>query len=105
MAFATPGGVVAEETCEFYADYILDGVRAHLDQLNGVMLSVHGAMVVEHHTDGEGDLIRRIRDPVDDDVPIVVTLDLTRNRGDVRPHANVSERMATHADALIAYET
>ena len=53
-------------------------------------------MVTEHYSDGEGELIRRVRDVVGEEVPIIVTLDL---------HANVSSQMATHADALIAYET
>ncbi|WP_433632777.1 M81 family metallopeptidase [Halomicrococcus sp. NG-SE-24] len=95
-AFATPGGVVTEETYEFYAGKILNGVRQNVDELDGVILPLHGAMVAEHLSDGEGELIRRVREIVGEDVPIVVTLDL---------HANVSEEMAEHADALLAYET
>jgi microcystin degradation protein MlrC len=95
-AFATPGGVVADDTYEFYAERILAGVRDNLDTLDGVMLPLHGAMVTESYTDGEGELIGRVREVVGPDVPIVVTLDL---------HANVSEAMVTEADALLAYET
>lgn len=95
-AFATPGGVVAEETYEFYTGRILDGVRDHLDMIDGVILPLHGAMVAEHLEDGEGPLIGAVRDLVGEDVPIVVTLDL---------HANVTEAMVEHADALVAYET
>lgn len=95
-AFATPGGVVAEDVYEFYAAKILEGVQENVDRLDGVMLPLHGAMVAEHYSDGEGELIRRVRDIVGEDIPIVVTLDL---------HANVSDEMVTHADALLAYET
>ena len=95
-AFATPGGVVDDETYEFYSDLILDGVRENLDELDGVMLPLHGAMVTESYEDGEGNLIQAVRDIVGQKTPIVVTLDL---------HGNVSEEMVTAADALVAYET
>lgn len=95
-AFATPGGVVAEEAYDFYVNRILDGVREHRDTLDGVILPLHGAMVTEEHTDGEGPLIARVREIVGDETPIVVTLDL---------HGNVSTQMVSKADALVAYET
>ena len=95
-AFATPGGAVDDETYDFYTDRILSGVREYADELDGVMLPLHGAMVSESHTDGEGPLIAAVRDIVGESTPIVVTLDL---------HANVSEQMVEAADALVAYET
>lgn len=95
-AFATPGGIVDDETYEFYADRILDGVRENLDDLDGVVLPLHGAMATESYTDGEGQLIQAVRDVVGEAIPIVVTLDL---------HGNVSEKMVEAADALVAYET
>jgi microcystin degradation protein MlrC len=53
-------------------------------------------MVVEGHEDGEGELLRRLRDAIGPEAPVVVTLDL---------HANVTEAMAMHASALIAFRT
>ncbi len=95
-AFATPGGVVDDETYEFYTDLILDAVKENVEELDGVMLPLHGAMVTESDSDGEGRLIQAVRDVVGEEIPIVVTLDL---------HGNVSERMVEAADALVAYET
>lgn len=95
-AFATPGGVVETETFEFYTRQIVDGVREHASDLDGIILPLHGAMVAETHTDGEGEILDRVRDVVGEAMPIVVTLDL---------HANVSDRMVALADALVAYET
>lgn len=95
-AYATPGGAVEEETYEFYVNEILDVIEENLDELDGVMLPLHGAMVAEHESDGEGELIERVRRLIGDDIPIVVTLDL---------HANVSERMVSTADAVLSYET
>lgn len=95
-AFATPGGVVADAAYEFYTNKILDGIRTHKDSLDGIILPLHGAMVSETYTDGEGPLIQAARDIVGNSVPIVVTLDL---------HGNVSEQMVAAADAIVAYET
>lgn len=95
-AFPTPGGVVTDEAFEFYVGQILDGVRENRDVLDGVVLPLHGAMVTETHTDGEGELIERVRSLVGAETPIAVTLDL---------HGNVSDRMVEAADALVAYET
>lgn len=95
-AFATPGGVVETETFEFYTGQIVDGVREHAADLDGIILPLHGAMVTEDHTDGEGEILERVREVVGESMPIVVTLDL---------HGNVSDRMVDLADALVAYET
>jgi len=53
-------------------------------------------MVAEHVDDGEGELLRRIRQVVGRKVPVVCSLDL---------HANVTELMLNQADVLVAYRT
>ena len=50
----------------------------------------------EHVDDGEGELVRRIRQVLGPKVPIVCSLDL---------HANVTELMLQQSDALVAYRT
>lgn len=95
-AFATPGGVVETETFEYYTGQIVDGVRDYAADLDGIILPLHGAMIAEDHTDGEGEILERVRDVVGEAMPVVVTLDL---------HGNVSDRMVDLADALVAYET
>ena len=50
-------------------------------------------MVAEHLDDGEGELLRRVRERVGPDVPVVASLDL---------HANMTREMLRHADALVA---
>src|SRR5205085_11571720 len=64
--------------------------------IDGVLLHLHGAMVVDSYEDGEGELLARLRHILGPDVPIVVTLDL---------HANVTQQMADNASALIAFRT
>ena len=61
-----------------------------------MLFHLHGAMVTEGHEDGEGELLERLRKVLGPDVPIVVTLDL---------HANVTQKMADNASALIAFRT
>ncbi len=53
-------------------------------------------MVTEHLDDGEGEILRRVRNVIGDGLPLVVSLDL---------HANVTPEMIEQADALIAYRT
>jgi len=64
--------------------------------IDGVLLHLHGAMVSQSHEDAEGEFLARLRHRLGRDVPVVVTLDL---------HANVTQRMADNASALIAYRT
>lgn len=95
-ASATPGGVVAREAYEQYTGEIVAGAREHADDLDGVLLPLHGAMVPEGMDDGEGPLVSRVREAVGPDVPVVVTLDL---------HGNVTDELVAAADALVAYRS
>jgi microcystin degradation protein MlrC len=65
-------------------------------KLDGICLSLHGAMVTATEDDAEGALLEALRSIVGPDVPIVATLDL---------HANATERMAKNANALVSYRT
>jgi microcystin degradation protein MlrC len=97
-AQTTPSAEVTEEAFERIAGQILEDLRVFCDSgsLDGVYLDLHGAMVTEHLEDGEGELLRRVRRVVGDELPVVASLDL---------HANVTPEMVEHADALIAYRT
>ncbi|MGD9616423.1 MAG: M81 family metallopeptidase [Alphaproteobacteria bacterium] len=64
--------------------------------IDGIYLDLHGAMVAEHHDDGEGELLRRIRALVGDRMPIVTSLDY---------HANMTPAMVEHASAMVGYRT
>jgi microcystin degradation protein MlrC len=93
-AAAAPAGRVAKE---FYAearDRLVADLRA-AGPLDGVLLDLHGAMVVEGLDDGEGDLLQAVRATVGA-VPIAVTLDF---------HANVTAAMVQSATLLHGYKT
>ena len=87
----------APVTAEVY-DLVTNTLRKALQEqgpFDGVLLSLHGAMVAEGHPDGEGDLVEMVRSVVGEEIPIVATLDL---------HGNITRKLAKNANALVAYE-
>src|SRR3712207_57865 len=58
---------------------------------DGIVLTLHGAMVAEGFPDAEAEIVRRVRDLVGPEVPIAVTLDL---------HANIGQTMVDHVDVI-----
>jgi len=94
-AAASPSAHVTEDAYERIAGLIVESLRT-AGRLDAVYLDLHGAMVAEHVTDGEGELLSRVRAVVGPDIPVTASLDL---------HANLTQRMLEHADVLIAYRT
>lgn len=92
---ATPSAHVREAAFERIAAALLDALRAALP-VDGVLLDLHGAMVCEHVADADGELLRRVREAVGNDVPVAASLDL---------HANISDRMVEQASVLEVYRT
>lgn len=92
---AVPSGYVTRDAFENMSAIILDGLREQ-SPFDAIYLDLHGAMVTEHLEDGEGELLRRVREQAGPDLPVVVSLDL---------HANTTAAMLEHADGLIAYRT
>ncbi len=95
MAQATPGGMVTREAFERLTRELLEGL-ARAPHLDGLLLALHGAMVSEAHSDADGEALRRLREQVDADFPIVVTHDF---------HANVSQQVVELSTALIIYKS
>jgi microcystin degradation protein MlrC len=94
-ASACPGGVITAECFRLLKNELLDRLRAEIP-VDGLLMPLHGAALVEELDDPEGDLIKAAREIVGPETPIVVTLDL---------HAHVTEKMVEHADAILAWET
>ena len=93
-AAASPAGPVARAAFDEIADWIIAAAEA--GPLDGILLGLHGAMVVEDHPDGEGLLLERLRAVVGPDMLIAVTLD---------PHANVTTQMCDLAQIVMSYST
>jgi microcystin degradation protein MlrC len=94
-AAASPSAHVTTRAFEDIVGDMLARLRG-AGRVDGVYLDLHGAMVTEQHDDGEGELLRRVREVVGPGVPVVASLDL---------HANVTRAMVRHADALSIYRT
>lgn len=89
------GGPVDSVFYQHIKKTILEGIEAQ-PRVDGIYLSMHGAMGVQGMFDPEGDIIEAVRDLVGPEVPIAVSFDL---------HANVTQRRAACADIIIGYKT
>jgi microcystin degradation protein MlrC len=94
-AAASPSAQVTADAFERVTGELISRLKQALP-VDGVYLDLHGAMVVDTFDDGEGELLRRVREAVGRSVPVVASLDL---------HANVTHAMIERADALVAYRT
>ncbi|HEX7220711.1 MAG TPA: M81 family metallopeptidase [Burkholderiales bacterium] len=92
---ASPSAHVTADAFERISNEMIQRLKSALP-VDGVYLDLHGAMVVETYDDGEGELLRRVREAVGPRVPVVASLDL---------HANVTRAMVELADGLVAYRT
>ncbi|PCI88491.1 MAG: microcystin degradation protein MlrC [Hyphomicrobiales bacterium] len=93
-ASAGPGGRVTDEAFDHLCAPIL--MAAYDGGWDGILLILHGAMVSASYDDAEGEILRRLRGVVGDEIPIAVTLD---------PHANVSAAMCDLAQILVSFTT
>lgn len=91
LAFdAMPGPRVDHDVFNMVKQKLLEALDTPVD---GILLSLHGAMVTTKVEDGEGTLLEAIRQKVGFAVPIMVTLDL---------HAMITQKMVDNATALFA---
>jgi len=80
-------------------DEVKAGMLSRLEAagpVDGVLLDLHGAAMVEGLDDAEGDLLAALRAAVGARTPILAVLDL---------HANVTAKMVAIADVLVGYDT
>ena len=75
---ASPSAHVTDDAFERVMAGMLQNLREALP-VDGVYLDLHGAMVTESHDDGEGEILRRVRELVGPRVPVVASLDLHAN--------------------------
>src|SRR5436190_12104121 len=77
MAWATPSGPVTADVFDLVTGLIAEGLKRH--RPDGLLLALHGAMVVEGQLDADAEVLDRIRSAVGRDFPIAVTFDLHGN--------------------------
>ena len=93
-AFAVPAGPTLDRVYAAYRDEILADLKRALP-VDAVLLSLHGAMVVESIASGETDLVAHIRAIVGPKVPIGVELDL---------HCHLTAELVATADAIVIFK-
>ncbi|MDE0289683.1 MAG: M81 family metallopeptidase [bacterium] len=93
-AWALPSGKVTDEAFARLAGLLDDSLKS-AGSLQGLVLSLHGAMASESLFDADSALIETARRRIGD-VALGVCLDL---------HANVTDRMVQLADVLVGYHT
>ena len=89
-------GLVEQAVFEAFWDEVKPALeKALIDGLDGIFLSLHGAMVTTESEDPDGDLLERIRAiPGAATLPIFGVLDL---------HATLTPKMGALSDGLVAY--
>jgi len=93
-AGATPAGELRNEDFWNIVNYIKDAIK-QAGKIDGVLLSLHGAMVAEGAPEAEGTLLKEVREIVGD-IPVIVTLDL---------HGLISGSLIDNCDAVFGYDT
>lgn len=78
------------------SEEILAAIFAKLDRIDGIYVSLHGAMGADGELDPEGYLLEKLRERVGPDMPIVISLDL---------HGILTDRMLRNVDGFAIYWT
>lgn len=114
--FAYPSGLIVAADYAALKQEFLDRLRTEMaspEGIQGVLLDLHGAMVVAGIADADGDFVASVRAVVGPTCPIVTTYDLHGNHGQLRvdaadavvgfdtyPHVDMAERGREAADLL-----
>jgi microcystin degradation protein MlrC len=88
-------GVPDRQTFEALVGELCQRIAASLPA-DGIVLTLHGAMVAVDFADAEAEIVRRVRQIAGPDIPIAVTLDL---------HANIGQAMVDAADIITCFDT
>jgi microcystin degradation protein MlrC len=95
VAGASPHGLVSKDTYLKLKEELINRLSDNLP-VDGVYMSLHGAMEVEGIGDGESDLVKGVREVVGSDIPITASLDL---------HGNIAPAFAEATNVLTAMRT
>lgn len=93
-ANATPKGPLTRETFETILGRLQKRIR-DAGKIDGLLLALHGAMVVDGYPQGDEEIVRRMREMLGPKFPIIVTNDF---------HANVSPETVRLSTVLITYK-
>jgi microcystin degradation protein MlrC len=93
-AAATPSGPVEEAAFEDLVHRLVTNLTAG-GPYEGVYLALHGAMVAEHIPHADNEIVRRVRNQIGAEIPLVVSHDF---------HANIAPETISNTTALLTYQ-
>ncbi|WP_339925163.1 M81 family metallopeptidase [uncultured Cyclobacterium sp.] len=91
---ARPMGPVTDNAFDTMMGEIIKQLKAG-PELDGILLNLHGAMVVESYPSGDEEIVRRVRKAFGPKMPIIVTHDF---------HANVTPELVKLSNVLITFK-
>jgi microcystin degradation protein MlrC len=92
----TSGGTLGDASFRRIAREFLDAVRGAKEAVDGIYLSLHGALAAESEDDVEGYLLAETRKIVGEKMPVIISLDL---------HGILTDSILSHSDAAVVYHT
>jgi microcystin degradation protein MlrC len=95
LAHATSTAPITAALFDAMVGELLDGIARALPA-DGIVLTLHGAMVAEGCLEADAEIVRRVRALVGPELPIAVTLDL---------HANTGPALVDAATIVVGYDT
>jgi microcystin degradation protein MlrC len=95
LADGVSTGTPSRETFEALLGELVQRIEAALPA-DGIVLTLHGAMVAEGYPDAEAEIARRVRVLVGPNLPIAVAQDF---------HANIGQGLVDAADVITTYDT
>ncbi len=93
--WAGASGPLTADALAFFEEKLIHGLQ-QARPLDAFYFALHGAAAADGVHDTEGYLLKIVRDVIGNDVPLVISLD---------HHANLTQQMVDHADALVAHRT
>ena len=97
--FAYPSGLICRDDYESLKQEFLNRIKvaeSTSGPIDGVLLDLHGSMVIDGIHDGDGDFVEAVRNAIGPTRPIVATFDL---------HANHTQRRMTALTAAVGFDT
>lgn len=91
---ATPKGPLTTKTFDTLMEEIIRDLKAG-PKLQGILLNLHGAMIVEDYPSGDEEIVRRVREAFGPKMPVIVTHDF---------HANITPEIIKYSDVLITFK-
>ena len=94
-AWTVPSGQLSKECIQTLSQRLVDAVQTQ-GPIDGLYLSLHGAMRAEGQVDPDGDLLALMKQALGEETPVIASFDL---------HAVLTEHKIANADLLVAYRT